>query len=166
MKNNELKEKILKNVKENIAISNIAKEMKEERNINRSVWIKSLTTCAAVVLIGVLFSNNNMTKSNENMLAEQVEDEKIVGKIEVENKNDLKGNEIIQENINSVITKDEQDNYRGQNVQEMPTYDKNETANAVVKENIGSDSIIEDKVNKVDVKKIIKNILEVFFSIF
>ncbi len=165
MKNNELKDNVLKNVKENIAISNITKEIKEKRTINRSVLIKSLTTCAAVVLIGIFLINNNMIKSNENMIAQQEKDEMIVGKLELENKNDLKENNI-EENINSAIAKDEQDHFRGQNVQEMPTYDKNEAANAVIKENVGTDSIVEDKINKVDVKKFIKNILEVFFSIF
>ena len=165
MKNNELKDKVLKNVKENIAVSNITKEIEEKRTINRSVLIKSLTTCAVVILIGIFLINNNMTKFNENMVAQQVKDEMFVGKLESENKNDLKENNI-EENINSVIAKDEQDNFRGQNVQQMPTYDKNETANAVIKENVGTDSVVEDKVNKVDVKKFIKNILEVFFSIF
>lgn len=165
MKNNELKDNVLKNVKENIAVSNITKEIEEERSVNKTILIKSLTTCAAVILIGIFLINNNMTKSNENMLEQQVKDEIIVGKLESENKNDLKENDI-EENINSVIAKDEQDDFRGQNVQQMPTYDKNETANAVIKENVGTDSVVEDKVNKVDVKSFIKNILEVFFSIF
>lgn len=165
MKNNDLKENILKNVKENIAISNITKEIEEEGLVNKTILIKSLTTCAAVILIGIFLINNNMTKSNENMVAQQVKDEMIVGKLESENKNDLKENDI-EENMNSAIAKEELDNFRGQDVQEMPTYDKSETANAVVKENVGSDSIIEDKVDEVDLKNFIKNILEVFFSIF
>ncbi|MBR3888459.1 MAG: hypothetical protein IKJ32_05100 [Clostridia bacterium] len=165
MKNNELKDNVLKNVKENIAVSNITKEIEEERSVNKTILIKSLTTCAAVILIGIFLINNNMTKSNENMVEQQVKDEIIVGKLESENKNDLKENDI-EGNINSVIAKDEQDDFRGQNVQQMPTYDENETANAVIKENVGTDSAVEDKVNKVDVKNFIKNILEVFFSIF
>lgn len=165
MKNNELKDNVLKNVKENIAVSNITKEIEEERSVNKTILIKSLTTCAAVIVIGIFLINNNMTKSNENMVGQQVKDEIIVGKLESENKNDLKENDI-EGNINSVIAKDEQDDFRGQNVQQMPTYDKNETANAVIKENVGTDSAVEDKVNKVDVKNFIKNILEVFFSIF
>lgn len=165
MKNNELKDKVLKNVKENIAISNITKKIEEEKTFNRSVLIKSLTTCAAVVLIGIFFISNNVTKSNENMVAQQVKDDMIVGKLESENKDDLKENSA-QDSINSVITKDEQENFRGQNVQEMPTYDKSETANVVIKENVDSDSLVEDKVNQVNLKKLIKNVLEVFFSIF
>ena len=106
MKNNELKDNVLKNVKENIAVSNITKEIEEERSVNKTILIKSLTTCAAVILIGIFLINNNMTKSNENMLEQQVKDEIIVGKLESENKNDLKENDI-EENINSVIAKDE-----------------------------------------------------------
>lgn len=165
MKNNTLKDKVLKNVKENIAISNITKEIEEEKTINRLVLMKSLTTFAAVVLIGIFFINNNMTKSNENMASQQVKDEMIVGKLESENKNDLKENSV-QDSINSAIIKDEQDNFRGQSVQEMPTYDKSETANAVIKEYISTDSLVEDKLNKVDLKSFIKNILEALFSIF
>ena len=41
MKNNTLKDKVLKNVKENIAISNIAKEIEEEKTINRLAIMKS-----------------------------------------------------------------------------------------------------------------------------
>lgn len=165
MKNNTLKDKVLKNVKENIAISNITKEIEEEKTINRLVLMKSLTTCAAVVLIGIFFINNNMTKSNENMASQHVKDEMIVGKLEYENKNDLKENSV-QDSINSAIIKDEQDNFRGQSVQKMPTYDKSETANAVIKEYIGTDSLVEDKLNKIDLKSFIKNILEALFSIF
>jgi hypothetical protein len=165
MNNNTLKDKVLKNVKENIAISNITKEIEEEKTINRLVSMKSLTTCAAVVLIGIFFINNNMTKSNENMASQQVKDEMIVGKLESENKNDLKENSV-QDSINSAIIKDEQDNFRGQSVQEMPTYDKSETANAVIKEYISTDSLVEDKLNKIDLKSFIKNILEALFSIF
>jgi hypothetical protein len=165
MKNNTLKDKVLKNVKENIAISNIVKEIEQEKTINRLVLMKSLTTCAAVVLIGIFFINNNMTKSNENMASQQVKDEMIVGKLESENKNDLKENSV-QDSINSAIIKDEQDNFRGQSVQEMPTYDKSENANVVIKEYISTDSLVEDKLNKIDLKSFIKNILEALFSIF
>jgi hypothetical protein len=63
-------------------------------------------------------------------------------------------------------SKDEQDNFRGQSVQEMPTYDKSENANVVIKEYISTDSLVEDKLNKIDLKSFIKNILEALFSIF
>lgn len=70
MENNDLKEKIRRNVKEKIAVSNVRKEFEmKSKKIKKAIyWI---TSCAAVVILGVgiiigtnTFSNKNMQNSN------------------------------------------------------------------------------------------------------
>lgn len=69
MENSELKEKIRKNIKEEIAVSNIRREfdMKSKKNKKVIYWI---TSCAAVVILGfgIIIStntlNNNQTQNN------------------------------------------------------------------------------------------------------
>lgn len=153
MKNNELKDNLLKNVKEYIAISNITNEMKVKKRNNKVLIYKSLSTCAAVILIGAIFVNGNMHKSTENMASQQVKDELIVGKDE--SKNNFIEKDSMMDSINS-----EMDKYRGEELKE--------TANSTI---ISADKALpveytpseESKV--INIKQIIKKILEVVLPI-
>ena len=66
MTNNEMKDKILKNVKENIAISNIKEELKNENKENKNVIYSMLSTCAVVLIVGIVFINNPFGRTTDN----------------------------------------------------------------------------------------------------
>lgn len=71
MQNNELKERIRKNIKEEIAISNIRKEFDMKTNINKKMVYTISSICAVFILgIGILVGtsklNNNLFQ-NENV---------------------------------------------------------------------------------------------------
>ena len=75
MENNNLREKVHKNVKEKIAISNIRKEFDMKENANNKIVYGILATCAVMALcIGMsvnLKSNNNIKISkNDNTIKE------------------------------------------------------------------------------------------------
>lgn len=67
MTNNEMHERILKNVKENIAISNIKEEFKNENKGNKNVKYSMLSACAVVLLVGIIFINNPFGRSTDNV---------------------------------------------------------------------------------------------------
>ena len=72
MENNELKEKIRKNIKEEIAISNIRKEFGMKTNRNKKIIYAISSVCAVFILtIGILVGtgqlNNNINVGNENI---------------------------------------------------------------------------------------------------
>ena len=75
MENSELKEKIRKNIKEEIAVSNIRKEfdMKSKKNKKIIYW---LTSCVAVfilgfgIIIGTSKLNNNQIQNNPYEIAD------------------------------------------------------------------------------------------------
>ena len=61
MKNNELKEKIRNNIREEIAISNIRKEFDMKKNKNKKVIYTISSMCAVFILgIGVLIGTSNL----------------------------------------------------------------------------------------------------------
>ncbi|MBO5141811.1 MAG: hypothetical protein J6C46_02220, partial [Clostridia bacterium] len=66
MTNNEMKDKILKNVKENIAISNIKEELKNENKENKNVIYSMLSACAVVLIVGIVFINNPFDRTTDN----------------------------------------------------------------------------------------------------
>ena len=66
MTNNEMKNKILKNVKENIAISNIKEEFKNENKGNKNVKYSVLSACAVVLIVGIVFINNPFGRTTDN----------------------------------------------------------------------------------------------------
>ena len=65
MTNNDIKDKILKNVKENIAISNIKEELKNENKGNKNVIYSMLSACAVVLLVGIVFINSPFGSSTD-----------------------------------------------------------------------------------------------------
>ena len=65
MTNNDMKDKILKNVKENIAISNIKEELKNENKGNKNVKYSVLSACAVVLIVGIVFINNPFGRSTD-----------------------------------------------------------------------------------------------------
>lgn len=65
MTNNDMKDKILKNVKENIAISNIKEEFKNEKKGNKNVIYSMLSACAVFLIVGIVFINNPFGRSTE-----------------------------------------------------------------------------------------------------
>lgn len=75
MENNELKEKVRKNIKEEIAASNIRKEF-DMKSKNSKKIIHWITSCAAVVILGfgVIISanklNNNKIQNNSYLIAD------------------------------------------------------------------------------------------------
>lgn len=69
MKNNELKEKIRKNIKEEIAISNIRKEFGMKTNQNKRIIYIVSSVCAVLILtIGILFGTGNLKINQDNFL--------------------------------------------------------------------------------------------------
>ena len=97
MKNNDLKEKIRKNVKEQIAISNIRKEFDMKTNRNKKIVYIVSSICAVFILgIGIFIGTNKLRADNifkDNTLK--------IGKSEEQNENmeeDLK----IELNINKL----------------------------------------------------------------
>lgn len=160
MKNNELKENVLKNVKENIAISNIVNEMKVEKRNNKVLIYRSLSTCAAVILVGVLFVNGNMHKSTENMANQQVKDELIVGKLENEKFEDKSKNNFIEKDPMMDSVNPEMDNYRGEELKQTANNAIISTDKAPAVEYTPSE---ESEV--INIKQIIEKILEVVLPI-
>lgn len=64
MKNNELKEKIRKNIKEEIAISNIRKEFDMKTNKNRKILYAISSICAVFILgIGIFIGTGKMNNT-------------------------------------------------------------------------------------------------------
>ena len=66
MENNELKEKIRKNIKEDIAISNIRKEFDMKTSKNKKI-VYSISSICAVFILGIsifLGVNNSLFKEN------------------------------------------------------------------------------------------------------
>ena len=88
MKNNELKEKIRNNIREEIAISNIRKEFDMKKNKNKKIIYTISSMCAVFILgIGVLIGTSNL--NNKTLQGESL------GKTENENmKIELKINKI------------------------------------------------------------------------
>lgn len=99
MENNELKNKVQKNVKENIAISNIRKELDMERRKNKKIFYGILSTCAVFVLCGVVLINYHQINKND-IVNEQAKLENIENantenlKIENESKVEIKINQM------------------------------------------------------------------------
>ena len=60
MDNNEFKNKIRKNVKENIAISNIRKEIDMNKVKNKKVFYGVLSSCAMIIICAVVIVNSNI----------------------------------------------------------------------------------------------------------
>ena len=60
MDNNELKNRIQKNVKENIAISNIREEIDMNNVKNKKVFYGVLSSCAMIMLCAVVIVNSNI----------------------------------------------------------------------------------------------------------
>ena len=173
MKNNELKDKVLKNVKENIAISNICEEIGMDKKKERKFFVyKTLSACAAVILIGAVFVNNLNVKQIGNSLAQNAADNILVGKNEsdmvipgiqssnsaMENKNDVAG---VPKDPMTDSAPIETENNRGESTEDL-------------KQNANSEVIVADKdiydvndaVEVFSIKKLIKNIIEVISSIF
>ncbi len=71
MQNNELKERIRKNIKEHIAISNIREEFDMKTNINKKIAYAISSICAVFILgIGILVGAHNLNNNlfqNENV---------------------------------------------------------------------------------------------------
>ena len=71
MENNDLKEKIRKNVKERIAVSNIREEFDMKTNINKKIAYAISSICAVFILgIGILVGAHNLNNNlfqNENV---------------------------------------------------------------------------------------------------
>ena len=65
MTNNEMNDKILKNVKENIAISNIKEEFKNENKGNKNVIYSMLSACAVALIVGIVFINNPFGRTKD-----------------------------------------------------------------------------------------------------
>ena len=65
MTNNDMKDKILKNVKENIAISNIKEEFKNENKENKNVIYSMLSACAVVLIVGIVFINSPFGRTKD-----------------------------------------------------------------------------------------------------
>lgn len=178
MKNNELKDKVLKNVKENIAISNICEEIGMDKKKERKFFVyKTLSACAAVILIGAVFVNNLNVKQIGNSLAQNATDNILVGKNEsdmvipgiqssnsvIEDKNDFAGT--IKDPMNDSLTYETEDNFRGESSEDL-------------KQNANSEILATDKVTNVpsiespdekesfNIKEFLKNILEALLSIF
>lgn len=179
MKNNDLlKEKILKNVKENIAISNICEEMGVAKKKERRIFvIKTLSACAAVVVIGAIWINVSNINMITHSLGQTAMDSMLVGKNEmtqgvpgiqssassVENKTDI--SEAIKDPMSDSANVEFDDNYRGNSTDDL-------------KQNANSEMIVPDKVinapsegmtnveESFSIKKLIKNIIEIISSIF
>lgn len=178
MKNNELKEKVLKNVKENIAISNICEEMGVSKKKERKFFVyKTLSACAAVILIGAIFVNMSNIQMSTNSLGQTAMDSMLVGKNEsdmimpgiqssnsaLENKNDFAGT--IKDPMNDSFIYDAEDNYRGDSTEDL-------------KQNANSEILATDKVTNVpsvgstneqesfSIKVFFQNIIEALLSIF
>ena len=66
MTNNDMKDKILKNVKENIAISNIKEELKNENEGNKNVIYSMLSVCVVALIVGIVFINNPFGRITDN----------------------------------------------------------------------------------------------------
>ncbi len=179
MKNNDLlKEKVLKNVKENIAISNICEEMGVAKKKEHKFFvIKTLSACAAVILIGAIFVNMSHIQMAKNSLGQTSMDSMLVGKNEmtqgvpgiqssassVENKTDI--SEAVKDPMSDSANVEFDDNYRGD-------------LNDALKQNANSEMIVPDKVINApsegmtneeegfNIKELIKNIIEILSSIF
>ena len=68
MKDNEIKEKIRKNIKEKIAISNIRKEFDMKTNTNKKIVYAISSICAVFILvIGIFLRTNNNLFQNNNL---------------------------------------------------------------------------------------------------
>ena len=92
MKNNDLKEKIRKNVKEQIAISNIIKEFDMKTNRNKKIVYIASSICAVFILgIGIFIGTNKL----------QVDNTLKIGKSEEQNEN-MEENLKIELNINKL----------------------------------------------------------------
>ncbi len=94
MENNELKEKIRKNIKEEIAISNIRKEFGMKTNQNKKLIYAVSSVCAVLILtIGILVAPDILPIKNEDFLIGEAENtnncEEIKTKVEI-NINKLK----------------------------------------------------------------------------
>ena len=80
MENNNLKEKIRKNIKEEIAISNIRKEFDMKTNKSKKIIYMVSSVCAVIILcigifIGVSKLNNNLLKNDNVQLGEAESEE-------------------------------------------------------------------------------------------
>ena len=94
MENNELKEKIRKNIKEEIAISNTRKEFGMKTNQNKKLIYAVSSVCAVLILtIGILVAPDILPIKNEDFLIGEAENtnncEEIKTKVEI-NINKLK----------------------------------------------------------------------------
>lgn len=80
MENDELKEKIRKNIKENIAVSNIRKDISMRNIRNKRIIYTTLSACAMfIIALGIGINNNFILKNNrkENEIP-KIEDETII----------------------------------------------------------------------------------------
>lgn len=94
MENNELKERIRRNIKEEIAISNIRKEFGMKNNKNKKVIYAISSACAVVILvIGVFIGTGNL---NDNLLQNN-----LIGIGKTENNNN-EGTLNVELNINKL----------------------------------------------------------------
>lgn len=82
MENNNLKEQIRKNIKEEIAISNIREEFDMKTNKNKRVVYAISSICAVFILGIIIFIGTN--KQNNNLFQDDISE---IGKIEDLNKN-------------------------------------------------------------------------------
>lgn len=79
MENNKLKEKVLNNVKENIAISNIRDEININNSRNKKIFYSTLPTCAMIFACAIVVNSLNQEKS-ANRLEDFGTKEEIVAK--------------------------------------------------------------------------------------
>lgn len=66
MENNELKTKIIENVKENIAVSNIRKELDMDKVKDKKVFYKVVLVACAMFVISAVIITNNISLDNNN----------------------------------------------------------------------------------------------------
>ena len=98
MKNNDLKEKIRKNVKEQIAISNIRKEFDMKTNRNKKIVYIASSICAVFILgIGIFIGTNKLSEDNNIFKDNTLK----IGKAEDQNEN-MEENLKIELNINKL----------------------------------------------------------------
>lgn len=79
MENNKLKEKVLNNVKENIALSNIRDEINIKSLRNKKIFYSTLPTCAMIFVCAIVVNSLNQEKS-ANRLEDFGAKEEIVAK--------------------------------------------------------------------------------------
>ena len=78
MTNNDIKDKILMNVKENIAISNIKKEIASEKKENKNVIYSVISACAVILIVGIVSLNNGFGRTTESDINQSIADESIL----------------------------------------------------------------------------------------